>query len=68
MNDLLKRSITERVRIMLLVFIGCGSVCILLMLAGGTPAGTPFDIGIGAHWAALATGLPWMRPWVLLLP
>ena len=45
--DLLKRSIAELVGTMLLVFIGCGSVCVLLMLAAGTPAGTPFDIGIG---------------------
>lgn len=45
--DLLKRSIAELVGTMLLVFIGCGSVCVLLMLAAGTPAGSPFDIGIG---------------------
>lgn len=48
MSDLLKRSLAELVGTMLLVFVGCGSVCVLLMLAAGTPTGTPFDIGIGA--------------------
>ncbi|HJK60769.1 MAG TPA: aquaporin, partial [Methanocorpusculum sp.] len=35
--DLLKRSIAELVGTMLLVFIGCGSVSVLLMLAAETP-------------------------------
>ena len=33
MSDLLERSLAELVGTMLLVFVGCGSVCILLMLA-----------------------------------
>ena len=32
---------------MLLVFIGCGSVSVLLMLAAETPTVSAFDIGIG---------------------
>ncbi|MDV0444326.1 MIP/aquaporin family protein [Methanorbis rubei] len=46
--ELVKRSIAELVGTMLLVFIGCGAVSVLLMLAAGTPTATPFDIGIGA--------------------
>ena len=45
--DLLKRSIAELVGTMLLVFIGCGSVSVLLMLAADTPTVSAFDIGIG---------------------
>ena len=45
--DLLKRSIAELVGTMLLVFIGCGSVSVLLMLAAETPTVSAFDIGIG---------------------
>ncbi|MDU9376462.1 Glycerol uptake facilitator protein [Methanocorpusculaceae archaeon Sp1] len=46
--ELVKRSIAELVGTMLLVFIGCGTVSVLLMLAAGTPTATSFDIGIGA--------------------
>ena len=62
--NLLKRSIAELVGTMLLVFIGCGSVCILLMLAAGTTPPNAFGIGIGTlgglgDWLAvsLAFGL-----------
>ena len=37
----------ELVGTMLLVFIGCGSVSVLLMLAADTPTVSAFDIGIG---------------------
>ena len=33
---------------MILVFIGCGSVVMMLILAAGTTTSTSFDIGIGA--------------------
>ncbi|MCK9313999.1 MAG: aquaporin family protein [Methanocorpusculum sp.] len=46
--DLIKRSFAELVGTLILVFIGCGSVVIMLMLAAGTTPATSFDIGIGA--------------------
>ena len=62
--NLLKRCVAELVGTLLLVFIGCGSVCILLMLASGTTPPNGFGIGIGAlgclgDWLAvsLAFGL-----------
>jgi glycerol uptake facilitator protein len=45
--NLLKRSLAELVGTMLLVLVGCGSVCILLMLAAGTAPPNEFGIGIG---------------------
>ena len=45
--DLVKRSLAELVGTMLLVLVGCGSVCILLMLAAGTAPPNGFGIGIG---------------------
>jgi len=46
--DLFKRCLAELVGTLLLVFIGCGSVVIMLMLAAGTTTSSTFDIGIGA--------------------
>jgi glycerol uptake facilitator protein len=46
--DLGKRFLAELVGTMILVFIGCGSVVMMLMLAAGTTTSTSFDIGIGA--------------------
>lgn len=45
--SLYKRSLAELVATMLLVFVGCGAVSILLMLAAGTPPPNEFGIGIG---------------------
>ncbi len=46
--DLVRRCFAELIGTMILVFIGCGSVVIMLMLAAGTTPSTSFDIGIGA--------------------
>lgn len=57
--NLLKRSLAELVGTLLLVFVGCGSVSILLMLAAGTKVPNAFGIGIGTlgglgDWLAIS--------------
>ena len=46
--ELFKRFLAELIGTMILVFIGCGSVVMMLMLAAGTTPSSSFDIGIGA--------------------
>ena len=46
--DLLKRCLAELIGTMILVFIGCGSVVMMLLLAAGTTPLSPIGIGIGA--------------------
>ncbi|HJJ51314.1 MAG TPA: MIP/aquaporin family protein [Methanocorpusculum sp.] len=46
--NLFKRCLAELIGTMMLVFIGCGSVVMMLLLAAGTTPLSPIGIGIGA--------------------